>query len=830
MRMVARALALLALAALLVPATAAGAKKRSLHVKLGTTSQKKLTTARKVPVVVRSKRPGRVRITLTTRETGARRASWRRVGVSRMLRFKQRGRRKTRIKLTAFGRKRLKACGGRRLRVTAKRRGSRRAVRRSALVRIDRAPCVRQASGAIAGSVSTQNADRADFLDPSNPLYPWPNDYFTRRDRSTPTGKRLALKRESMPANTAGVRIDPTDMNRADGFSPGNLVVTHVPGMDNQDAFKKTNPVPVEDLGRFDDAAQPVVVIDTRTGRRHPVWAEMDVNAEKREDTNLIIRPAVNWSEGGRYIVALRRLRDEDDRLIEAQPAFRAYRDNLRTRNAAVEERRPHMEDVLRRLGRAGIARDDLYLAWDFTVASEKSLAGRMLQIRNDAFAKLGDRNLADLRVEGDSPNYVVTEVKNFAPCGSDGCQDGEDDNLGRRISGRMTVPCYLNVPGCPPGSRFAYGGAGDDTPDPVPANTMLAEFVCNVPRRQTDGAAPPARPSLYGHGLLGSPGEVGAGNVKAMGQEHNFVFCATPWIGMSQEDIPNIVSILLDLSNFPSLADRVQQSMVNFMYLGRAMIHPRGFNANPAFQVGLPPRGTIDTRRLFYDGNSQGGIIGGSLTAVAPDFERAVLGVPAMNYSTLLRRSVDFDRYAQVMYRTYPDEGERPLVLSQIQLLWDRAEANGYAQHMTDDPYPNTPRHQVLMHPAFADHQVTNIAADVEARTIGAATKDPVLDPGRSFEASPLWGVPRVSFPYTGSAIVYYDTGPFTPANPNGARTHPTTETPPRPPEYGEDPHGDPRATRHARVQKSEFLKIGGRVVDVCGGRPCYAGEWSGP
>ena len=830
MRLIARALALLVLAALFVPAPAAGAKKKSLSVKVGTTSQKRLTSSLHIPVVVRSTRRGRVRVTVATRETGVRAAKWRRVAVTGKFRFRKKGRKKAKLRLTLPGRKRLKACGGRRLRVVATRRGPKGTARRSALVKIDRGDCVQQTSANVAENASTQDADRADYLDKSHPLHPWPNDHFTRADRSTPTGKRLALKRESMPGNAAGVKIDPTDMNRADGFSPGNLVVTHVPGMDNQEAFRQTNPVPVEDIGRYDDPDQPIVVIDTRTGRRHPVWAEMDVNPEKPEDVNLIIRPAVNWDERGRYIVALRNLRDKSGRLIEAQTAFRAYRDRQRTSDSTFERRRGHMEDLFARLGRAGIARDDLYLAWDFTVASEKSLAGRMLQIRDDAFAKLGDRNLGDMNVEGSSPSFVVTEVKNYAPCGNDGCQDGEDDNMGRRITGRMVVPCYLNAPGCPPGSRFLFSGPDDTTPDPVPANTMLAEFICTVPRRQTDGGAPPARPSLYGHGLLGSAGEVGAGNVKAMAQEHNFVFCATPWVGMSQEDIPNVATILLDLSNFPSLADRVQQSMVNFMYLGRAMLHAQGFNANPAFQVGLPPRGAIDRTRLFYDGNSQGGIIGGSLTAVAPDFERAVLGVPAMNYSTLLRRSVDFDSYAALMYRTYPDEGERPLVLSQIQLLWDRAEANGYAHHMTGDPLPNTPKHKVLMHPAFADHQVTNIAADVEARTIGAATHDPVLDPGRSFERQPLWGIPRVAFPYDGSAIVYYDSGPLTPANPDGARTHPTTETPPREPEYGEDPHGDPRSTKHARVQKSEFLKIGGRVVDVCGGEPCYAGDWTGP
>ena len=81
-----------------------------------------------------------------------------------------------------------------------------------------------------------------------------------------------------------------------------------------------------------------------------------------------------------------------------------------------------------------------------------------------------------------------------------------------------------------------------------------------------------------------------------------------------------------------------MQQGFLNQLLLGRLMIHPQGLSANAAFQKN--GRSVIDTRRLFFDGNSQGGIMGGALTAVAPDFNRAVLGVPGMNYSTLLQRS----------------------------------------------------------------------------------------------------------------------------------------------------------------------------------------------
>ena len=49
-------------------------------------------------------------------------------------------------------------------------------------------------------------------------------------------------------------------------------------------------------------------------------------------------------------------------------------------------------------------ARGDLYLAWDFTVASDWNIASRMLRIRNDAFAQLGDTNLGDLQVQGRAP------------------------------------------------------------------------------------------------------------------------------------------------------------------------------------------------------------------------------------------------------------------------------------------------------------------------------------------------------------------------------------------------------------------------------------------
>jgi hypothetical protein len=675
-----------------------------------------------------------------------------------------------------------------------------------------------------ASPAGSQEVGRCDPFDSSVCLQPWPNDYFTVADPATDTGRRVNLDLASMPRNAAGKPIDPTDFNRNDGFSPGQEIVVHVPGLDNRTAFHRTRAVPITDIARTYDKAQPIVVLNADTGTRHLIWSELDANVQDPESVNLLIRPAVNFDEGGHYIVALRNLKNSVGQTLRTPEAFRAYRDRVPTSDATVEGRRVHMEDIFKTLKQAGIKRQELYLAWDFTVASERNLSERMLHIRDDAFAQLGDTTLADLTVQGAAPPYEVTKVTDYQPCGSDGCQSGESDRLLRQVEGRVIVPCYLDAPGCPSGSQFAYGL--DGLPLRIPGNVDPANFVCIIPRAATTS---PARPSLYGHGLLGTASQVAGGAIQALASEHNILLCASDWIGLAQEDIPNAAAILADVSHFSSLADRSQQGMLNFLYLGRAMINPLGFSADPAFQSNGAP--LIDTTRLYYDGGSQGGIMGGSLTAVAPDFTRAALGVPGMNYSTLLQRSVDFDEFAPILENAYPNEGERQLILSLIQMLWDRAEANGYAHHMTDDPLRNTPSHKVLLDMAFGDHQVTNWATAVEARTIGARIRTPALDPGRSNEQIPYYGVPAVAgWPFDGSLFEVWDVGPL---RTEGGQVK---GTPPPPPENvpnreGVDPHGPDASEEPAgRLQISEFLRPDGRFIDVCGPHPCYLAGWSGP
>jgi hypothetical protein len=763
----------------------AGGAEAAVPVKLSLRSVSASSILKRGALTVRvaAKRKGKVRVSAGT------------LAKARTLRFKQRGRKTVRLKLTARGRKVLRGCGARR-RVTVKagKRKTRRLVRRRACSSPADGPQTRYPSlGNDAVFIQAPGFDTppgCDFLDPALCLQPWPNDYFTVADASTPTGRRLNLTTDAMPKNVAGKPIEPGDYNRNDGFSPGSPIHTKIPGLDNQAAFKRTGLVPETDMARAFDPAQPAVVIDADTGERQLIWAELDSQASTDADRNLIIRPGKNFREGHRYIVALRNLKRADGSTIEPQRPFRVYRDGILTYSNAVEARRRHMEDLFAALGRAGIQRGDLYLTWDFTVGSAKNIAGRLLSIRDRALADLGSA----------SPTSVPGVCPTADPT------DHPPDLEIKRVCGTFTVPCFLDKLGCPSGSKFQFADAKSNDPVPLANNPMVANYDCIMPSGTTHD---PLRMALYGHGLLGDASEVDLAPQRAMAKK-GYVYCATDWKGMATEDDANVGAILTDFSGFPSLTDRVQQSILNFIYLGRLM--KKGFPNEPGLA------GRMDTAHLFYDGNSQGGIYGGTLTAVSKDIERSVLGVPGMNYSTLLQRSTDFSQYATVMNTSYPDELQRPLLFSLIQQLWDRSDPDGYAWHMTTDPYPNTPTHVVLMQSAVGDHQVANVAADVEARTIGAKIRANPVDAGRSHDVNPFYAIARTSFPSSGSFYEPWDAGAVYNA------LAPAANTPPVESDTNQDPHGVPRRTPKAQDQKSDHLKAGGTIADHCSGGPCHS------
>ncbi len=623
-------------------------------------------------------------------------------------------------------------------------------------------------------------------VDDAECFLPYPSSWSMVPDPFSDTGLRVDVDPRSLPPNTDGDPVIADEWMRNDGFSPGTPIMALLPGVD----LTQSGAPPITDIQASLLPDSPVVLLDADTGERHPVWAELDSHADGPEEAVLIIRPGVNLTEGHRYVVALRHLRDGSGELLEPVANFASLSGGDISSDPATEQRRAMLEQALTDLEADGIDRSSLQLAWDFTVASERNLAERLLWIRDDAFAQLG----------GAAPAFEITAVT-----------ESLTDDTRRTVHGTFEVPLYLTGTGAA-GSSFRYA-PGDLGRHRLPARngTYQARFQCQIPRAAFGLGIPnPSRLSLYGHGLLGDRGEVDAGNVRSFGQRHNITFCATDWIGMATDDIGNAARILDDISGMPTLADRSQQGILNTLFLGRLMKHPAGLIADPAFRSSGQP--LISTAQLAFDGNSQGAIMGGAATAVAQDWTRAVLGVPGMNYSTLLDRSVDFSAFLPIAEAAYPRRIDRLVGFAFVQSLWDRAETNGYANHLTDDPLPGTPAHQVLLQVAFGDHQVATVTAEIEGRTIGASAHEPALADGRHTDVDPLWGLPAVGAPgFTGSVLVYWDSG--TPAPPLG-NVPPTT---------GADSHEDPRRMPAAQDQKEAFL-FDGIFLDTCSALPCLA------
>lgn len=749
-----------------------------------------------------------------------------------------------------------------------------------------------------------------DVLDPAHCLLPFPSNHFTvtapeGSPQAAGTGRRVNFDVLAMPRNTAGKPIEPTEWNRNDGFSPGQMLVTFVPNLAaNADGSIPGAPPLSHIPASLDVAGSSVVVLNAETGEPHPVWAEINLNAglllpgqgtpnPAGAQAAMLIRPATNFDEGQRYVVVLKSLVDQAGAPITAQPAFATCRDARATQLPPVAERCDALaRDVFPVLESAGIAtagNDALYLAWDFTVASTENNIARLRHMRDDAFRNhLGQVEDASGAITdlGAAPGFTIDRVTE-QPYG-----DSSSRRIVRRIEGTLTVPSYVTptdpapvdnlslqlealcnsfpqadiADGCaevlgiadggslPPNRLFYNPADGLNPADPVGSRfgdglpdstgTMTTRFTCQIPA----DASPdnPARPGVYGHGLLDGHQAVNYDRVPEFSSDHNFLFCGVDLFGFSTGDLVNVLGSLLDLSNFQVVPDASQQGLLNFLFLARALRHPDGFGAHPAFQQAGQP--VFSNREVFYDGNSQGGISGGPVVALSKDITRGVLGVVGMNYSTLLRRSVDFDKaynfdglppYALPLYLSYTNDLDRDLGFALIQMLWDRSENNGYAHHITDNQALGGPDNQVLLHPAFADHQVTHWSAQVMARTIGAqvgdlyhrrpgedvpfvyASREAFFD-ARDPDTAPFWDIPLVGrdaearYDEPGCAVApcRTDKSGFIEFDEGKTASPPIGNVPPRADD--EDPHQYPRRTAFGMCQKSHFLHEQGRLIDT--------------
>jgi hypothetical protein len=606
-----------------------------------------------------------------------------------------------------------------------------------------------------------------DPMVPAQCGFPFPSNVYLQDDPYTHTGKRVVFGRTTLPGYTNGVKhLDPVIWSHQDGFSPGQSVLTHLPGataagLPTQDDLEKS-------LG----PDSPTVLMEADTGVRVPHFAEIDQALYNEDDVDraLIIHPVVRLKDATRYLVAVRRVVGADGKALPPSPVFQALRDGTDSCEVSVGRRRALYADVFDKLDKAGVARDDLQIAWDYSTASRENNTGRMLRMRDDALGKVGAAG----------PTYTIAAM-----------EDNPNPHIRRRLHVMMNVPLYLNQPD--PGGRLIL----DDEGLPVQNGTAAYEVLVNIPNAATKGT--PGALLQNGHGLLGYKEEGQDGYLAEMADKWNYVAFSVDLIGMAHEDFPVIASsAAADIEGFLQCVDRQHQGLLNSLLAMRMM--KGGFAGDPATVI--DGHATIDPTLSFYRGDSQGGIFGTTYMAISTDVTRGLLGEPGLPYSLLLNRSLDFGTYLTLLRGAFRTGRNMQQVLGLLQMLWDRTEPNGYVPYISAGDLPGTPPHDVLLHVAIGDHQVTPLGAHIIARTVGAKNLTPVN--------RHIWGIEEASAPFTGSGMVEWSFG---------LKESPKIDIPPDD-TFGMDPHDTVRSLPEAMDQSNAFFRTGA-VKTFCSG-PC--------
>ncbi|HWO25467.1 MAG TPA: hypothetical protein VNO30_42300 [Kofleriaceae bacterium] len=631
------------------------------------------------------------------------------------------------------------------------------------------AAAIAAAATALAGCSSDTSLPapaRCNPLGIHHCMTPWPSSAFEIDDASAATGRRLAIPEGTLPANIDGMHASPAGWNTADGFSPAAPLVMAWKGGVSPDGLP-----PADNMDISMTADSPTVILDMTTGERVAHFAEIDLGAERKPDSQaLLLRPAARLAGGHRYAAAItRRVRARDGEPLDVPPGFAALRDGRHTDHELLEAMRPRFAEVFEALEAAGIPDDDLVLAWDFTVASDAYLFTDAATARDRAVAALAARPIA---------YEIATDETD--PAGP----------IRRKITGTLDAPLFLTSGGAAaPGTKLARDEAGL----PALQGFYKIPFTAIVPACAYAANQPPVPMVLYGHGLMGNSGETAGSVQRTTAAELCMVLVGTDLRGMSTMDLPAVARTLGELSFADELFEVITQGLVNHVALARAM---RTTFAEALLVDG--GKSLVDPARVYYYGLSQGGIFGTAILAYEPTITRGVLGVGAASYAMLLDRSADWPLYQAILNGAYHDLLDVTLAINLFQMRWDKVEGSGVAHVVTAGAPTGVPPKQVLMQVAVGDEQVPNLGSWWQARTM----KIPVLGPspttpwGLTVHPSPLAG---------GSALVIMD---------GGAPPVPTGNVPPA----DKGMHNLTRNQPAARRQIKEFFATG-RIVNECAG-----------
>jgi hypothetical protein len=590
---------------------------------------------------------------------------------------------------------------------------------------------------------------------------PYPSNFFF-------DGKVVALKGAAKPVSSKGVDADLVTPLAADGFSrqptlacmlPDAVVADGLPNIEDDASISMT-------AGR-----SPTLVIDAETGELLPHYVDLDPAADDPAQVVIAIRPIVQLKPAHRYVVALYGVKNARGELAAPAEGFRRVRDQDTSRDPSLAPIAARYEgDVFAVIAKQGVARKDLQLAWDFTTESQSWPEHDMLDVRALVQTWL-DQNPA--------PAVTVTNVAtNPYP------------EYAREITGTLTVPLYLDHP-------ETGGVLFRDSSGKIAQNgTATVPFKIVVPTTATSQWTP-ARALAFGHGFFGGTDELDGQEARTLLSTLRVVGFGIDWWGMSKDDLGTVVGLI---SQTPAdtwkFVERVYQAMANWMVMTRAIKTSLATQPSLALVRG---RRLYDPTHVFYFGASMGHILGGVMSAINPDIERAALEVGGAGWEHMMPRATPFSGFNFFIKSAMGTEVGTQTVEAMFATALDRIDPATYAPYLIGSHLPGNPDRRVILQAGIGDAEVPNVATYFHARALGLSMVSPTPESA--------WGIPLVSAGDVTSALTMWDFG----ISPD---TYREAKPPPDNPV-----HNGLRNVPTAMQQIDAFLRTNGTVIDPCAG-----------
>ncbi len=598
-------------------------------------------------------------------------------------------------------------------------------------------------------------------------MLPFPSNFHRAEVDGAP---RVVLPARGVPTTTDGERVDLLAQRPVGGASLLPQIAALIPTPFDPASLVFHD----QDLSRSRAAStSPTLIIDAQTGETVAHFAEVDPRPESPEHRALMLRLTQPLRWGRRYVVVIHGLRDAKGVALVPSPHFQKLLSGGLATEVGRAQSAYYDAHVLPVVDAAGVARDQLVLAWDFTTAERASVLGTVASMAEAARAAAQKPET----LPGVGAFTLHNKAENPAP------------DVAWRLDGEVALPAFVDSPTFPsrhvsttPTGTFA-----------VPVRVLVSKAAAETLQ---SGGAPPVL--LAGHGFFGDRGEADGSSYRAVSQRAAAVVVALDWWGLSKPDVgPVVQGILGTIGPIVHLRDRLEQGVVNVAAVAALT---RALASSPADQGQFGALTLPGTQvRLFqasaprvYFGCSLGHILGATSVALAPDIDRAAIQVGGAGLGLIMSRSLPFGSLQAMLDGRFAHRGDGLLAIVQLAELLAPIDPVSWA--------PETATRPVLMHAGHGDASVPLLSARLHARALELPLLTPAVEPVWGLSAAPVEGASR--------GYVEVDFGV---ADPAVVARSPSKETP---------VHNDVRRTKALVEQIGAFLATG-TVTATCDG-PC--------